>query len=186
MSEKEIIIVDSEIVLSKPDTSDIPQFIKYLNDPEIYKFTLAIPHPYAIQDAREFIRIIDGISNAYGRAMHWAIRDRKSNLLIGGIGFHCKYQKGSHREEIGYWLAKAFWGKGIMTKVLKTVCSFGFEKLGLKRIEAPIFDFNVASMRVAEKAGFKKEGIVRKAYLKDEIYIDGVMYALIDSDYENR
>ncbi len=171
--------VDENYYLSPPQEKDISSFVEYLNEPEIYKFTLAIPRPYTTQDARGFIKYIQGVENEYGQPMNWVIREIKTDKLIGGIGFHCKYPIGSHREEIGYWLGKPFWGKGIMTRVLKKICDHGFTHLNLIRIEAPIFDYNNASMRVAEKAGFIREGIARKAYKKDDKIFDGVIYAIV-------
>ena len=173
------ITVDENYYLSPPQETDISSFVEYLNEPEIYKFTIAIPQPYTSQDARRFIKYTQSIEKEYGQAMNWVIREIATDKLIGGIGFHCKYPVGSHREEIGYLLGKPFWGKGIMTRVLKKICDHGFTHLNLIRIEAPIFDFNNASMRVAEKAGFIHEGIARKAYMKDDALVDSVIYAIV-------
>ena len=85
----------------------------------------------------------------------------------------------SHRAEIGYWLAKPFWGRGIMTAVVAGVCRHGFEEFGLVKIVAHVFTGNPASARVLEKCGFVQEGLFRKHFLKDGKLIDAWAFALI-------
>ena len=114
----------------------------------------------------------------FGKDMNFAIRNTKGEM-IGGIGFQGKYGKNSHKDEIGYWLAKPYRKKGLMTKVLKRFCKFAFEERKLVRIEATIFPFNIASMKLARTCGFVFEGRFKKAYRKKGKYINGMMYAKI-------
>lgn len=109
--------------------------------------------------------------------MNWAIR-RTDGFLIGGIGYHDFELGKSHRAEIGYWLAKPYWGQGIMTEAVKKVAALAFEELGLVRITANVFHFNMGSAPVLKKAGFQLEGLLRKHYKKDGKVFDGRLYAL--------
>jgi RimJ/RimL family protein N-acetyltransferase len=84
-----------------------------------------------------------------------------------------------HRAEVGYWVAREEWGRGIASRALSRFCRHGQGELGYYRIEAPIYAFNRASQRVAEKCGFVCEGTLRKAYLKNGVFVDAKLYALV-------
>lgn len=170
--------IDKDLFLSTITAEDIPFYIKYLNDPDIHATTLRIPFPYTEEDARKFIEMVQLQEMVSKRQMHWAIRSEKGEL-VGGIALHGKYPELPHRDEVGYWVAKPYWGKGVMTRVLKGFCEFIHKEYDISRIEAPIFANNIASCRVAEKCGFELEGMFRKAYFKNGNYIDGKMYALV-------
>ena len=83
---------------------------------------------------------------------------------------------------ITYWVKKEFTGKGITTRAVKLLAKYGFEKLGLRRIEIFMELNNLASIRVAEKAGAVKEGVLRNRILSNEISKDAIMYSLIPGD----
>jgi|SRR3989339_10281 len=167
--------VDSSIFLSQMRTKDIKQLVKYLNDKAIFNNTLTIPFPFTAKDGEFFINLCEKKRKKYGRLTNWAIRD-KNKKLIGGCGFQMKYRRNSKKDEIGYWIARPFWNKGIITKVVNKLSEIGFKKFGLKRIEATIFIHNDASCRVLEKAGFKLEGVFRKAVKKGNRLIDVKLY----------
>lgn len=70
-----------------------------------------------------------------------------------------------------------------MTEAVKKASEYGFKELGLTRITAHVFHFNVASAKVLEKTGYKCEGYLRSHYQKDGKIFDGKLYALLDSDF---
>jgi len=152
-------------------SKDIEQLVKYLNDKEIYDNTLRIPYPYTREDGEHFINLCEKNKKKFGKLTDWAIR-AKNKKLIGGCGFQMKYKRNSKKDEIGYWLARPYWNKGIITKVVNKLCEIGFNKFSLTRIEADVFLHNDASCRVLEKAGFKLEGIIRKSVKKENRMID--------------
>lgn len=178
MQQNDKIVIDENIHLSPLVKEDVPMIVKHLQAREIYTRTASIPYPYDGKDAEWFISHSGELAKEFGRHIHWAIRNEKGEL-IGVIGFQGKYGKDSHKDEVGYWIAKEYWGKGIMGKVLKKVCEIGQNEYGLVRIEAPIFAFNLHSQKVAEKCGFVLEGTLRKSHLKDGAYFDSKLFALI-------
>lgn len=117
-----------------------------------------------------------------GCSSNWAIRRTSDSYLIGGIGFH-DFQIGTdHKAEIGYWLAKPYWCKGIMTLAVEAALEFGFREFGLTRITATVFSFNQASSKVLEKTGFLLEAPqLRNYYKKDGKIFDGKLYAKVRS-----
>jgi ribosomal-protein-alanine N-acetyltransferase len=81
--------------------------------------------------------------------------------------------------ELGYWLGESYWGRGIATRAVRAIIQWAFESLALERIQARVFDSNVASCRVLEKAGFTREGRLRSSVLKLNLVMDLLVYAIL-------
>jgi RimJ/RimL family protein N-acetyltransferase len=111
-------------------------------------------------------------------ATEFAIR-REDGFLVGAIGVMRHTGKGAHRGELGYWLAKAYRGRGVMTRAVQAVVAYGFATLGLQRLEATAFTHNPASQRVLERAGFTREGVLAGWHSKDGVLIDACMFAIV-------
>ncbi|RPI75279.1 MAG: N-acetyltransferase [Ignavibacteriales bacterium] len=173
-----MIYINNDIYLSHIKKEDKPSLIKYINDIDIYKNTLKIPFPYTERDADNWIARVELLRSETGVQKHWGIKNKEGEL-IGGIGFNNKYGSDSHKDEIGYWLGKPFWNRGIMTKVINKICTIGFKDLNLVRIEANVFSSNVSSKKVLIKTGFVFEGTLHKYCIKDNNYIDADIFALI-------
>ena len=151
--------------------SDVDAIVKHANDKTIADNTIPIPYPYTRKDA-----------------MYWVNKGSKKtktslNLAIdidgeavGCIGLHGIT---AHKAEIGYWLGRNHWGKGIMTAAVKRMTVLAFSTFKLRRIYAPVFSFNAASARVLEKAGYQYEGTLRKAVIKNGKPIDERLYAKV-------
>jgi RimJ/RimL family protein N-acetyltransferase len=97
---------------------------------------------------------------------------------VGGIGFTLQQDVAFRSAEIGYWLGEEFWGRGIATEALKAVTEHAFNEYDLCRLYAHVFEWNQASARVLEKAGYEFEGRLRKSVTKDGKTIDQLMYAI--------
>lgn len=169
------IIVNDAIRLSEFRASDRDALVRHLDDRDIYDRTLRIPYPYTEAHADEWLALVAGIARQQGRPVHWAIRQADGEL-IGGCGLDGFQLGKDHRAEIGYWLARPYWGRGIMTAVVQRLCRFAFEELGLVKITAHVFRHNSASARVLEKCGFAQEGLLRKHYCKDDQFIDAWLF----------
>jgi RimJ/RimL family protein N-acetyltransferase len=171
------ILVDNEIYLDQPNKKDKKNLILYLTDKEIYNNTLRLPYPYTLKDAEWWIKFVDENKKKSGLLLNFAIRN-KEKQLIGGISYHMKYGLTSHKDELGYWLARNYWNKGIMSNVVKKFCDYGFDSLNLIRIEATVFESNISSCKVLEKCGFEFEGLLKKYYLKDGNFINVRLYSI--------
>jgi ribosomal-protein-alanine N-acetyltransferase len=172
--------INSEYYLSPPNEGDIPAFINHLHDREIYDRTLMIPYPYTESDAKWFLKFCEATDKSFGHTLNFAIRN-SNHELIGVAGFHGKniYPPVAHKDEVGYWIAKPFWQKGIMSAALPALIKYGEEVRGIRRFEAPIYASNIASEKVLRKCGFKEEGFLEKAYFKNGKYMDGKIFALV-------
>jgi RimJ/RimL family protein N-acetyltransferase len=170
------ISVTDQISLTEFRISDKPALVRHLAEKEIYDRTLRIPYPYTEADADAWFEIDSRATEQHGGPVHWAIRD-PGGALIGCVGFD-GLTKG-HRAEIGYWLAKPYWGRGIISAVVAAACAYALAEWKLVRITAHVFAFNTASTRVLEKNGFELEGELRKHYRKDGRLLDAKLYALV-------
>ncbi len=166
--------------MSPPTEADIPAFIKHLNDPYIFARTLMLPADYSEKDGMFFLALCKTHEETFGHPIHFNIRN-SAGECIGGCGFHGKNSVAglAHRDEIGYWLATAYRGKGIMTEAVKAICEYGFTTRKLQRIEAPVYSFNLESEAVLKKCGFEYEGYWKKAYFRSGEYHDAKFYALV-------
>jgi len=170
-------VVNDQVHLSEFRSSDKAALIEHLNDRDIYDRTLRLPFPYTDAAADEWLALVAKITEQQGRPVHWAIRTGDDSL-IGGCGFDGFEVGKSHRGEVGYWLAKPHWGRGLMTAVVHRICQHAFDEFGLVKITAHVFTHNPASARVLEKRGFQEEGFLRKHFFKDGKFIDARLFAL--------
>jgi len=175
------LVVNQRISLSELHDGDKPAMVAYLNDKDIYDRTLRIPYPYTEADADRWFDLVAKLTQEHGQPSHWAIRN-EADQLFGAVGFQDLHLGRSHQAEIGYWLARPWWGQGIMTEVVRTACAFAFAEWGLVKITAHVFAHNPASARVLEKAGFQQEGFLRKHFLKDGRFIDAMLFALLKEE----
>lgn len=110
--------------------------------------------------------------------------DKATGTVMGMCGYHNWYAIHS-RAELGYHLtADAYKQQGFMTEALAAVIDYGFNQMGLKRIEALIAPQNTPSRRLLERYGFTKEGLLRQHYYIDGIHEDSEIYGLLKEDYK--
>ena len=164
--------------LTEVREGDQAAYVEHFRDKEITDFMLLIPYPYTPEHAQFWVHPCLELARQKPHPTEFAIR-RPDGFLIGGIGILLHTGKGSHRGELGYWLTKPYRGRGMMTRAVKTAIGYGFETLGLKRIEATAFTHNPASQRVLERAGLSREGTLKGWHCKNEKLIDAVMFAIV-------
>jgi len=129
------------------------------------------PHPYTEADADYWL----SFANQALPSIHYAIEFEGE--AAGGIGVIAGEGTGRHTGQFGYWLGERFWGKGIATASGRAMVAHAFSGSQFARLEAPVFEWNPASMRVLEKVGFVREGVMKRSVYKDGQLIDSVMYA---------
>jgi RimJ/RimL family protein N-acetyltransferase len=158
-------------------SDDIDQLVAELQDPEIPRWT-RIPEPYTHQDGREFLeRTAEGWSQ--GTSANFAIIGAAGEDILGSIGVIC-HEEGA--ASIGYWVAQGARGRGIASEALRLISRWALRTFGLERLELVTAPDNEASQRVAENAGFTREGLLRRyVEIKGERR-DCVMYSLLPQD----
>jgi RimJ/RimL family protein N-acetyltransferase len=173
--------LDTARLILRPFTlADAPDVQCYVSDRDIAAMTLSIPHPYPDGGAEEWIGT-HAAKYADGVRANFAIIERDSGALAGAIGLHL--EPGHGRAELGYWIAKPYWGHGYATEAATAMIAFGFEVLGLNKIHAAVFIKNPASDRVIRKIGMTWEGRLREHDLKWGVYEDIDVYAVLAKEW---
>jgi RimJ/RimL family protein N-acetyltransferase len=95
---------------------------------------------------------------------------------VGGVGVILGSDVNRHTAEVGYWLGEAYWGRGLATAAVGAFLPWAAETFGLSRFIGHVFSSNPSSMRVLEKNGFVREGVMRKHAIKDGRYLDELIY----------
>jgi RimJ/RimL family protein N-acetyltransferase len=132
------------------------------------------PYPYTTADAEAWI---SHCQEEAGATKQFAIETQGE--VAGGIGFESLTNVHRIGAEIGYWIGEPYWGRGIATAALIEASRRAFAEFPFERLQAMVFEWNPASMRVLEKAGFQLEGRLRRSIIKDGQVIDSVIYALL-------
>lgn len=161
-----------EISLDIPEFADGPEIARLANNRNIWNFLLdRMPYPYAEKDAEDFITWV----RSQTPIQHFVIK--LGITVVGVIGLEIQEDVFKKSANLGYWLGTPYHNKGIMTQAVKLMCNYGFEKMDIVRIQAHVFDFNVASQRVLEKCGFEREAILKDACFKNGQICDDVIYS---------
>lgn len=152
--------------------SDKPALVRVANNRNVWRnLTHRFPHPYTDADADFWFGLLDEMAPR----THWAIE--VGGGLAGGIGIEPGEGVHARTARFGYWLGEPYWGRGIMTAAARETAHHVFAHFDVARLEAPVFEWNPASMRVLEKCGFVREAVLRRSILKDGELIDAVLYA---------
>ena len=153
---------------------DAPSIAIYANNRKIWQnLRDGFPSPYTVQDAETFISKANSASPITVFAVATEFEAIGSIGLIMGSDVH------RFTAEMGYFLAEPFWGRGIMTQVVKFLADWAIGDLGLHRVAAEPYATNMASHRVLEKAGFSYEGRLRSSALKDGKIVDQLVYSYL-------
>jgi len=154
--------------------ADRSALVRHANNIKIWRNVRDVfPYPYTLTDADSFL---SAVMEQSGTESVYAIE--VGGEAVGGIGIHPRRNEERYTAEIGYWLGEAFWGRGIATAAVRGLAQRAPGELDLYRLFANVFASNPASMRVLEKAGFQREGVLRRAVVKDGVLMDAVVYGL--------
>jgi len=138
-----------------------------------------IPYPYTEADAEAFLRQ----TLAAEAGSQYAFAVLCDGAVAGSIGFLRKANVHRLTAELGYYIARPYWGRGIMTAAVRQGCGYVFAHTDIVRIFAEPFAFNLASCRVLEKAGFRFEGVLRENAVKHGRVEDMKMFSMLRRDW---
>lgn len=172
-------IETERIKLRKITLEDVEDVFLYASNEEVSKYVPWNTHK-TLLDSQKFVEFI---LKQYEKKLilPWGIENKENGRLIGNIDLF-SWQPKHKFAEISYVISKEYWGMGITTEATKEVLKFGFEKMGLVRIQAKSFIDNLASEKVMIKSGMTFEGVIRKGmYLKGQ-HRDLKMYSIINKE----
>jgi RimJ/RimL family protein N-acetyltransferase len=140
---------------------DLDALLRHADDAQVVRgLSERFPHPYTRADGEAFLggRVVD--------LRHPLLAIEIDGEACGGIALRPGRGERAHAAELGYWLGRAHWGQGRMTRIVAAYLDWAVPVLGLLRIETSVLDINPASARVLEKNGFEREGVRRGALRK--------------------
>ncbi|WP_309487186.1 GNAT family N-acetyltransferase [Bacillus sp. ISL-4] len=116
------------------------------------------------------------------KSYEFAVTDKETGELFGAIAL--SNNKRFNHGEIAYWTDEPYWGNGYVTEAAQSILQFTFEEKKLHKVFARYFPSKLASGKVMEKIGMKKEGILNEHVIKDSKYVDLVYYGIINENDE--
>lgn len=152
-----------KIELKEWSMDNVDELVDICNKIEMEYLSDRIPQPYTKEDGKFYLNLIkehEGVDCLF-RAI---VVDGE---IVGNISVEGKEDVYRCGGEIGYYLLQEYWSKGIMTYAVEQMCNLAFTNLDIVRLTANVYEPNIASMRVLEKNGFVKEGVMHNAVIKD-------------------
>lgn len=157
---------------------DLDALLEYSTDERWARF-LPVPQPYTRADGEQWI--------AQSILVDWNDNPRFA-LIVGGRcsgGVDLRVNRAQNTGELGYSLAPALWGRGLMVEAVATVMEWGFDRSGLAKVSAETDAENRQSWRVMEKLGMRREGVFRSERLRRGERRDVVWYGVLRDEWES-
>lgn len=163
----------SRCVLRTWEIGDREALARHANDLLIWRHLRdRFPYPYTLADADAFLSRVCEVRPETSLAID------VNGESCGGISVMLQSDVHRYSGEIGYWLGREYWGRGIMTEAVGAFTDSIFERFGLMRVYALPFDNNPASAKLLEKCGFQLEGRMRKSAVKEGVALDQLIFAM--------
>jgi RimJ/RimL family protein N-acetyltransferase len=160
--------------------SDIHALVDACRDPDIVRWT-RVPERYGETDARAYLLQRSDAIQAGSAAPFAIVSAADDERLLGSISL-MRFDWRHLRAEVGYWLAREARGAGHATRAVRLICRWGFRSLELERIELFAATTNAASQQVAERGGFRREGVLRSYMIGKEERHDMVAFGLLAAE----
>lgn len=172
--------IETEIpccVLRPWSLADKAALVRNANNRKVWRnLTDQFPHPYTPANADRWFEF----AARPGRNLPFAID--VAGEAVGGVDAVAGEGVACATAQFGYWLGEGCWGRGLATAAARAMVAYIDQRRLFARLEAPVFAWNPASMRVLEKAGFQREGVLRHSVTKDAQLIDSVMYSYLTAN----
>jgi RimJ/RimL family protein N-acetyltransferase len=177
-------LTDGAVTLRQWDERDVATLVDCIDgDEEMTRWMDAIPQPYLDAEARAWIEQASSFWRA-GTSAPFSVTNAETGAVLGGVGFAWVGDEGVG--EVGYWLRSEARGRGLTSRAVRLVSRWSFEELGCERLQLRADADNVASQRVAEKTGFKREGVLRSVHFnpRQQRRVDFVMFSLLPGEVD--
>ena len=165
------------------DEADAPALFTIFSDADVCRYWSSPPY----EALAEAVALVDEIHRLFRAKtlFEWGVAERETDAVIGTVTLaHLDPQ--NRRAELGFSVARARWGQGIASEAVTAALAFGFTTLGLHRVEADVDPRNAASIRVLEKLGFAREGLMRERWIVGEERCDSLFLGLLAREWRAR
>jgi ribosomal-protein-alanine N-acetyltransferase len=173
-------VTTDRLELKPMELTDAPALFSFWSDPAVTKH-MNIEAFTDVAQAEQMISLLQELSQE-GKACRWTITLRQPFEIIGSCGFNYLDHE-NKRAEIGYDLGRFFWGSGYASEAIRAMLGFGFEQLGLNRIEAKVEPENVSSIKLLKRLQFTEEGRLREYEMSKGKLVDVIMFSLLKSEW---
>jgi len=178
-----LIIETERLVLRLIELEDLYDVFEFTSDPEVEKLTGMFALHTTYKETEHFIRMSLASYRIYS-SISWAVICKPHNKVIGIFRLF-SYVPLHRKAEVGYVLARPYWGQGIATEVLQAALKFCFGSMNLHRIYATADPRNTASYHVLKKCGFHYEGLLRDCYFFRGAFCDRMMFSILEQELES-
>ncbi|WP_346838596.1 GNAT family N-acetyltransferase [Microbulbifer sp. SAOS-129_SWC] len=158
--------------------ADLPALMSIFSNPEVMRFMAREPLTSPAAAEEFLLSIQQGFLS--GNLYQWGIE--RAGVIIGTCTL-AGIDRGNRHAEIGFALGREYWGQGLILRALPAVIEFAFTRLQLHRIGADADPRNAASIRVLEKLGFQREGLLRECYFHMGEIQDAALLGLLQRDW---
>ncbi len=144
------------LLLRPMEQADVAVVPALLNDWDVVRTLARVPYPYGLQDAQDWYdrQRKNFQETGWPRNFIICLHAEAESIVIGTIGLMVQGDRSD--PELGYWLGRAYWGRGIMSEAAGRIVAHAFEDLGCARIHSGYYAGNAASGRILEKLGFRR------------------------------
>jgi len=176
------IIKTERLLLRQFEETDLENVFKGLSHPDIIKYYgVSYDSLEATKAQMKFFADLE----SEGTGIWWAVCSLDGKVFYGGGGLN-SLSKEHKKAEVGFWLISDFWGQGIMTEAMPLICNYGFDKLGLHRIEGIVETENINCKKAMAKLDFTHEGTMIECEVKNGKFINLDMYAKLTNKGTNK
>lgn len=159
-------------LLRPAQLGDAEPLRRLADDPEVARYTShRFPHPFRAADAARYLAQYLAERSGFTRVIEI------DGSFAGALFVHPGEGIEAHSAELGYWLGRAYWGRGIMTAAVGIFVPWAMQECRLSRVLARVTAGNLASMRLLERNGFQLEGVMRRAVQKHGVLSDSHLFA---------
>lgn len=177
-----MLLQTSRLVLRNFKECDLDSFVSYRNAPEVAKYQ-GWEIPYPREKAEKFISSMkDKFALKQGDWIQYAVALKDTDELIGDLGCHLK-KEDARQAVIGYTIASKHWRKGYAFEVIPYLLEYLFEDMNMHRVSADCDMENVASYRLLEKLGFRREAHYIESFLVNGVYTSEYHYGMLQREW---
>lgn len=176
-------IETARLVLRPLAAADAPDLFAIFRDREVARYWSSPP----MIDPREAAALIAEVAELFAERtlFEWGVARRADDRAIGTVTLW-KLEPENRRAEVGFALARAAWGQGLMGEALVALLDFAFGPLALHRLEADVDPRNERSLKALERLGFRREGLLRERYFVAGEIQDSVILGLLAREWRAR
>lgn len=178
---KKIPVIETKRLILRPfEYDDIEEYLLFFTDTDVQKYLGKILIPKDLEDASRWVNNMNGKCLKSKLVLTWCVEHKERQKVIGRCDLGGFVRKSM--ADISYYLSKEFWNQGIASEAVDAVVKFGFENLGLHRIQATVLPDNIYSIKLLKRIGFAEEGLLRKYDYGKEFH-DTLMLSILKDDY---